>query len=203
LCGHFPAGRLQSRRNSCCGTLRGVSSRSGTSLLGLGKGMGGLPHYDGAGARRVPTRRYCRPPTAANARPTWRRRRALRSPSAPALWILSWAQLERQLAELSQAVLDALHGAIEEMNKMKRSAVYKEIAQYGRGHCYSMLTNLKTDVHAGGRRRARLPRSKLQVFPDFICRRHGLTIGALQSSVRHHPSRLRKLPPYQASKGSK
>jgi hypothetical protein len=54
--------------------------------------------------------------------------------------------LERQLAELSQAVLDALHGAIEEMNKMKWSAVYKEIAQYGRGHCYSMLTNLKTDV---------------------------------------------------------
>jgi serine/threonine-protein kinase HipA len=66
--------------------------------------------------------------------------------SAPALWILSSAPLKRRVAELSQAILDASPGAIEEMNKMKQSAAYKETAQYGRGHCRSMLTNLKTDV---------------------------------------------------------
>jgi serine/threonine-protein kinase HipA len=59
---------------------------------------------------------------------------------------LSAAQVKRRVAELSRTVLDALPAVVEEMNGMKASPVYKEIAGYVAGYCRSMLTNLTSEA---------------------------------------------------------
>jgi len=58
---------------------------------------------------------------------------------------LSGAQVRRRVAELSQAVLDALPSVVEELNTLKKSPVYQQISDYVAGYCRDMLRNLKSD----------------------------------------------------------
>ncbi len=59
---------------------------------------------------------------------------------------ISGAQVRRRVAELSQAVLDALPSLVEELNTLKKSPVYQQISDYIAGYCRDMLRNLKSDA---------------------------------------------------------
>ncbi|SDK03389.1 serine/threonine-protein kinase HipA [Bradyrhizobium sp. Rc2d] len=59
---------------------------------------------------------------------------------------LSGAQVRRRVAELSQAVLDALPSVVEELNALKKSPAYQKISDYIAGYCRDMLRNLKSDA---------------------------------------------------------
>ena len=59
---------------------------------------------------------------------------------------LSKTQVRRRVAELTSAVLKALPGVVEELEKSNMpSGVYKEIAGYVTTYCTSMLSNLKNE----------------------------------------------------------
>lgn len=59
---------------------------------------------------------------------------------------ISGTQVRRRVATLSQAVLNALPAVVDEMNTVKPSPVYKEIAGYVTSCCRSMLANLTKDI---------------------------------------------------------
>lgn len=59
---------------------------------------------------------------------------------------LSATQVKRRVRELSEAVLRAMPSVIAEMNVMKESNVYGEIAEYVGRCCGSMLANLQKDA---------------------------------------------------------
>jgi serine/threonine-protein kinase HipA len=64
---------------------------------------------------------------------------------------LSKTQVRRRVVELSTAVLTAVPGVVEALNKSSMpSPAYKEIGGYVTAYCNSMLSNLKTDVPDGG-----------------------------------------------------